>query len=406
MNNMYTFYKHPCLGEDKPAKDEKSNRKKSGKARKVIIGVLAGLVLVAASAYAAKDMPAVGANVGNSVRRPQMNKSNCTAVAVDTPQDAVINTICLQSAEKNEVRLVANIPARRLYVFHNDSIVNSYRIVVGGPAFPTPFLKTKLLSITEDPVWYPPKKAWAAKYKGKPIFPDDPKNPLGAAKIKPAANPAVMLHGSKNEYGVSGNWSHGCMRMGNRDVKELIEYINDLGVKIKDVEFETVYVPVEVSYAKDHNFLLIYSWDNLYNKRINRLELIKDGLSSAGIDYDFLDETSANLIADLANGKKRGDVFCFRVNKGVDADSFVTLSLEPVETKTVFIQPADSVNQYYIYISDDQAYYISTGLYSELAKLDIPKKFNWQIYQGAKIPGKYLLTVGDKSVSVDTMEIY
>ncbi len=69
------------------------------------------------------------------------------------------------NAVPTDTRVVVNIPAFRMDVFQEGSLVKSYKIGIGYPAFPLPTGLRKAQTIIFNPTWTPPDEPWVAKMK-------------------------------------------------------------------------------------------------------------------------------------------------------------------------------------------------------------------------------------------------
>jgi murein L,D-transpeptidase YcbB/YkuD len=105
-----------------------------------------------------------------------------------------------------------NIPAYRLDVLDDSTIVKTYRVAVGMRRFPTPTGVYALHEVVWNPWWTPPKSAWA---KLDTVTPPGPANPLG--KVKMRVDGAVLLHGTPFPSSIGHAASHACIRLSNRD---------------------------------------------------------------------------------------------------------------------------------------------------------------------------------------------
>src|SRR5260370_19063612 len=79
-----------------------------------------------------------------------------------------------------------NIPAFRLDVFHNGTLINSYRIGIGYPQFPLPTGLRKAQLIIFNPTYTPPDSPWVDSMNvttGETIRAGSKLNPLGPVKL-------------------------------------------------------------------------------------------------------------------------------------------------------------------------------------------------------------------------------
>jgi L,D-transpeptidase catalytic domain/Putative peptidoglycan binding domain len=118
---------------------------------------------------------------------------------------------------------------RKLYLYEDGEITDSWTVAVGQPNFPTP---TGVYSVTElryMPTWInPAPDGWGADMPAE-IAPG-PNNPLGLRAINWSA-PAIRFHGTENLASLGTAASHGCVRMSNDDVIDLYDRI-EVGASI------------------------------------------------------------------------------------------------------------------------------------------------------------------------------
>src|SRR6185369_2607308 len=108
----------------------------------------------------------------------------------DTSEAAAGKTVEMSkqpNAVPADTRVVVNIPAFRMDVFQDGSLVKSYKVGIGYPEFPLPQGLRKAQTIIFNPTWTPPDSPWVAKMKnvspGETVEAGDKDNPLGPIKI-------------------------------------------------------------------------------------------------------------------------------------------------------------------------------------------------------------------------------
>ena len=69
------------------------------------------------------------------------------------------------NAVPSDTRVVVNIPAYRMDLFEDGSLVKSYKIGIGYPEFPLPLGLRKAQTIIFNPTWTPPDSPWVAEMK-------------------------------------------------------------------------------------------------------------------------------------------------------------------------------------------------------------------------------------------------
>src|SRR4026208_1205622 len=126
------------------------------------------------------------------------------------------------NAVPTDTRVVVNIPAYRMDLFQDGSLVKSYKVGIGYPQFPLPFGLRKAQTVIFNPSWTPPDSPWVAKMKnaipGETIEPGSKDNPLGPIKI-PIGLPS-LIHGGKSPAKIGKFASHGCVGLTNAQVKD------------------------------------------------------------------------------------------------------------------------------------------------------------------------------------------
>src|SRR5262249_3350112 len=126
------------------------------------------------------------------------------------------------NAVPTDTRVVVNIPAFRMDLFQNGSLVKTYKVGIGYPEFPLPIGLRKANQIIFNPTWTPPDSPWVAKMKnvtaGETIQPGDKDNPLGPIKIP--IDLASLVHGGKSPAKIGKFASHGCVGLTTPQVKD------------------------------------------------------------------------------------------------------------------------------------------------------------------------------------------
>src|SRR4029079_18304765 len=141
-----------------------------------------------------------------------------------------------------DTRIVVNIPAFRMDVFKDGSLVKSYKIGIGYPEFPLPQGLRKAQSIIFNPTWTPPDEPWVASMKavkvGEKVEAGSKLNPLGPIKI-PIGLPS-LIHGGKAVAKLGTFASHGCVGLTTAQVKDFARLLaQTAGNPISDKAIET-----------------------------------------------------------------------------------------------------------------------------------------------------------------------
>lgn len=227
------------------------------------------------------------------------------------------------NAVPKDTRVVVNIPAYRMDVFRQGSLVKSYKVGIGYPEFPLPTGLRKADSIIFNPTWTPPDEPWVSKMKGIEVGEKVPAgsklNPLGPIKI-PIGLPS-LIHGGKAPAKLGTFASHGCVGLTTPQVQDFSRLLADIaGTALTDdrvqallknkTKTETVKldqtVPVELRYetivvedGKLHIFKDVY--DNDTNTEAN----LRTVLSANGVDFNSLSESERADILEALNAMSR-----------------------------------------------------------------------------------------------------
>ncbi len=222
------------------------------------------------------------------------------------------------NAVPGDTRVVVNIPAYRMDLFQNGSLVKSYKIGIGYPQFPLPTGLRKAQSIIFNPTWTPPDEPWVAKMKdvavGEKVEAGSPLNPLGPIKI-PIGLPS-LIHGGKPLAKIGTFASHGCVGLTNAQVKDFARNLVQAGGKsvsetkvaeyLKDPTKTRVMkldepIPVELRYETivvEDGKLHIYK--DVYDQNTNTEENLRAALEKNSVRLeDFTDAERAQVLEAL-----------------------------------------------------------------------------------------------------------
>ena len=156
-----------------------------------------------------------------ALARDRWNKGSeeLEAAAAREPEPVMLKG---PNAVPQDTRIVVNIPAFRMDVFQDGSLVKSYKVGIGYPQFPLPQGLRKAQQIIFNPTWTPPDEPWVASMKGvavgESVAAGSQLNPLGPIKI-PIGAPS-LIHGGKPLAKIGTFASHGCVGMTNSQVKD------------------------------------------------------------------------------------------------------------------------------------------------------------------------------------------
>jgi len=213
------------------------------------------------------------------------------------------------NAVPTDTRVVVNIPAFRMDLFQDGSLVKSYKVGIGYPEFPLPQGLRKASQIIFNPTWTPPDSPWVKKMKnvtvGETVKAGDKDNPLGPIKI-PIGLPS-LIHGGKSPAKIGKFASHGCVGLTTPQVKDFAallarasntnaisqqtieSYLKDKE-RTQSVKLNQT-VPVELRYETivlEDGKLHIYK--DVYAQDTNTEENLRQVLSAHGVRFEDLSE--------------------------------------------------------------------------------------------------------------------
>jgi lipoprotein-anchoring transpeptidase ErfK/SrfK len=224
------------------------------------------------------------------------------------------------NAIPSDTRVVVNIPAFRMDLFQDGSLVKSYKIGIGYPEFPLPLGLRKAQTIIFNPTWTPPDSPWVADMKnvtpGETVEAGDKNNPLGPIKI-PIGLPS-LIHGGKSPARIGKFASHGCVGLTNAQIKDfaalLARVSNTSEVSDKTLESylqdkertQTVKlkqtIPVELRYETivlEDGKLHIYK--DVYAQDTNTEENLRKVLEANGARLEDLSEQQRTEVLNALN---------------------------------------------------------------------------------------------------------
>jgi L,D-transpeptidase ErfK/SrfK len=128
--------------------------------------------------------------------------------------------IVLTSPRAHDTKLIVDLSDRSVQIYRHDRRLARYPIAVGQPGWETPLGAFPIHQMREHPEWQHP-----ITHAVIPAGADD--NPLGDRWIgfQAGEHMAIGFHGTPNESLVGSAVSHGCLRMRNRDIRNLYQQV-------------------------------------------------------------------------------------------------------------------------------------------------------------------------------------
>lgn len=121
-----------------------------------------------------------------------------------------------------EVELAADLSAKKLTVYLDGEIHETYDVATGEDEHPTPTGTFSVRKIIWNPDWHPPDSEWAEDEE--PKGPGDEDNPMKTAKIF-FDEPDYYIHGTDATDSLGAAASHGCLRMNRWEVADLAKLL-------------------------------------------------------------------------------------------------------------------------------------------------------------------------------------
>ena len=144
-----------------------------------------------------------------------------TELPVTSPVEEAAIPTAPENNQTLATHVVLNLKERRVYVYQDDQVIANYRVAIGRPGWETPKGNFSVIQMVEDPQW---KNPWNGR-----VSAPGPNSPLGERWIgfSREGGKYVGFHGTPGQHVMGQAVSHGCVRMRNRDVKELYELVQN-----------------------------------------------------------------------------------------------------------------------------------------------------------------------------------
>ncbi|MGQ4646727.1 L,D-transpeptidase family protein [Lyngbya aestuarii] len=139
------------------------------------------------------------------------------------PQSTLISSATepiTKSVAAIRYRLVVDLSDAVVYSYWGNKQLSRYQVAVGKPGWETPVGSFQVIHKQHNPVWQQP-------ITGE-VIPTGPNNPLGDRWIGfwSDGHHHIGFHGTNQEGFVGQAISHGCLRMRNRDIRQLYEQVS------------------------------------------------------------------------------------------------------------------------------------------------------------------------------------
>ena len=120
-----------------------------------------------------------------------------------------------QTAQAASARqILVSLPDRKLALIENGQVKKIYSVAVGKDTTPSPTGSFTIVNRLTNPTYY---------HKGQ-VIPQGPENPIGNRWIG-LNQKGYGIHGTNAPKSIGQAASHGCIRMGKKDLEELFEMV-------------------------------------------------------------------------------------------------------------------------------------------------------------------------------------
>ena len=246
------------------------------------------------------------------------------SLVTNAPTNSTDATTSEQSAEPTmlpgpnavpkDTRIVVNIPAFRMDVFKNGTLLKSFKIGIGYVEYPLPRGLRKAEMIIFNPTWTQPNEPWASN-PGQVVPAGAAGNPLGPIKVPIGG--ANLIHGGKPLAKIGTFASHGCVGLTNEQVKDFAKVLAEATETQLSAETMASYlkrrtrtqvvkltqmVPVELRYETivvEDGKLRIYR--DVYGQKTNTEENLRAVLAAHGINFDEMSEPEKSQALEIMN---------------------------------------------------------------------------------------------------------
>jgi L,D-transpeptidase ErfK/SrfK len=171
--------------------------------------------------------------------------------------------------------LVLNVPEMRLYDFSVEGAPRVIAVAVGEPADPTPLGEFRIGQKRVDPDWRVPESIRRERPELPSTVPAGPDNPLGDRWMTLGSS-SYGIHGTNNRWSVGLDATHGCVRLYNREMRELFDRVPE-GTRVRIV-YQTVKL------GRRANGIFIEAHPDLYGRVRDPLAATRIQLRTLGLD--------------------------------------------------------------------------------------------------------------------------
>jgi hypothetical protein len=292
------------------------------------------IALAARTALGETDDQGASRDAGQTSDAKGANKNTLGGDESARSDEATGGRVVRASLKPNrpDIRITVNVPAFLLTLWQDGKEVKTYHVGVGRKAFPIPVGERRATQIILNPAWVPPDSEWVRESEGvepyERIPASDPRNPLG--KIKIPLGDAYLIHEAARPSDIGSLVSHGCIRMLTDDLFDLTERLAraralEAGEEIEKARDDTerrvlrLEEPLTVDINYDTEVVeggVLYIYPDVYERKTNTAERLREDLRSAGVDVSKLDDSTLRQVIERASASEKFVVKISEVKRG------------------------------------------------------------------------------------------
>lgn len=281
---------------------------------KVVLALIISALVAAGCHRESSPQSALSETPATQTQPASFSRPETGAIQTDAATEAEPAMLKGPNAVPKDTRIVVNIPAFRMDVFREGTLLKSYKIGIGYQQFPLPTGLRKAEMIIFNPTWTQPNESWASD-PGLVVPAGAKGNPLGPIKIPIGG--ANLIHGGKALAKIGTFASHGCVGLTNDEVKDFTKTLAQASsTELKDETMSAFLskrtrtqvvklgqtVPVELRYETivlQDGQLHIYR--DVYGKNTNTEENLRAAFEATGTSFDSLNEEFKSQTLDALN---------------------------------------------------------------------------------------------------------
>jgi L,D-transpeptidase ErfK/SrfK len=196
--------------------------------------------------------------------------------------------------------IVINIPQRMLFFADDEGHLDASPVAVGRPDWRTPTAPFTVITKKQNPTWHVPASILReSARRGRtqpPVVPPGPHNPLGPFWIGLSVS-GIGVHGTTAPASIYKAATHGCIRLGNADIRRLFTLV-DVGV-----QGQIVYEPILL--AEVHGQVYLEVHNDIYGRLNNEPIQVLRALAADAALADRIDWTMATAVIAAHEGVAR-----------------------------------------------------------------------------------------------------